>query len=140
MAETQQVVREKSVGVTPSGKQVVSEKTHVSSSAADKQQIVGISTNAVFYIAGVIEVLLMFRFILKILGANPSSGFVSFIYSISGLFEAPFRGIFRSTATQGIETTSVLEPSTVVALFVYAVVALGVIQLIKVVTASNTES
>src|SRR5688572_33376711 len=100
MAETQQVVREKSVGVTPSGKQVVSEKTQVSSSEADKQQIVGVSTNAIFYIVGVIEVILIFRFMLKILGANPGSGFVSFIYNISSPFEMPFRGIFSSAATQ----------------------------------------
>ncbi|HEX6977089.1 MAG TPA: YggT family protein [Patescibacteria group bacterium] len=137
MAETQQVIREKQSGVTPSGKQVVSEKTQVSSSSAEKYETVGVITNLVLYGAGVIEILLLFRFILKILGANPGSMFVSFIYTVSGIFEMPFRGIFHSTATQGIETSSILEPSTVVALFVYLVIAVGITQLIRLLTATN---
>lgn len=140
MAETRQVIREKQVGVTPSGKQVVSEKTQVSSSEVEKYETVGVINNLVLYVAGVIEILLLFRFILKILGANPGSTFVSFIYGISGIFESPFRGIFRPAATEGIETVSILEPSTIVALFVYIVVAVGIIQLIKLITATNRES
>jgi hypothetical protein len=93
----------------------------------------------VMYIAAVIEFFLLFRFILKILGANPGSVFVSFIYTVSGIFEMPFRGIFRAAAGQGIETTSILEPSTVVALFVYLVVALGITQLIKLATSTSNE-
>ena len=139
MAETQQIVREKQAGVTPSGKQIVSEKTRVSSSLNEKFQTVGVVTNLVMYTAGVIEFLLLFRFILKVLGANPGSMFVSFIYAISSIFEMPFRGIFHSTAGTGIETTSILEPSTVVALFVYLVIALGITQFIKLATATNTE-
>ena len=139
MSETQQVIREKQAGITPTGKQIVSEKTQVSSSRVEKYETVGIITNLVFYGAGVIEILLLFRFILKILGANPGSMFVSFIYAVSGIFEMPFRGIFRSTAGQGIETSSILEPSTVVALFVYLVIAVGITQLIKLATATNKE-
>jgi len=40
----------------------------------------------IYYILGIIEVLLTFRFIFKLLGANPNSGFVSLIYSISQVF------------------------------------------------------
>ena len=139
MSETQQVIREKQAGVTPSGKQIVSEKTEVSSSVTEKYQTVGVITNLIFYAAGVIEILLLFRFILKLLGANPGSMFVSFIYFLSGIFESPFRGIFRSAASRGIETASILEPSTVVALFVYLVLALGITQLIRLTTATNKE-
>ncbi|HSX48749.1 MAG TPA: hypothetical protein VLE44_00645 [Candidatus Saccharimonadales bacterium] len=139
MSETQKVVREKQVGTTPTGKQIVSEKTEVQSSVAERYQTVGLITNLVLYAAGIIEILLLFRFILKILGANPESMFVSFIYNLSGIFESPFRGIFRSAAGNGIETTSVLEPSTVVALFVYIVIAIGIIQLVKLVTSTNSE-
>ncbi len=137
MAETRQVIRERQAGVTPSGKQVDYAKTEVSSSVTEKYQTVAVITNLVMYVTAVIEILLLFRFILKILGANPGSMFVYFIYTISGIFEMPFRGIFRATAGQGIETTSILEPSTVVALFVYLVVALGITQLIKLATSTN---
>jgi hypothetical protein len=139
MAETRQVIREKQSGITPSGKQVEYAKTEVSSSIAEKYQTVTVVTNLVMYIAAVIEFFLLFRFILKILGANPGSVFVSFIYTVSGIFEMPFRGIFRAAAGQGIETTSILEPSTVVALFVYLVVALGITQLIKLATSTSNE-
>lgn len=139
MPETQQVIREKQVGVTPLGKRVVSEKTQVSSSIVEKFQNVGVVTDLVFFVVGVIEILLVFRFILKVFGANPLSGFVWFIYTISGIFEAPFRGIFRTTASQGIETTSIIEPSTIVAIFVYFVIALGITQLIRLLTKTNSE-
>ena len=40
----------------------------------------------VWYLLGLIEALLGLRFVLKLLGANPFSEFVSFIYNISQLF------------------------------------------------------
>lgn len=55
MSQTQEVVREKSVGVTPAGKQIVKEKTQVSSSELEKNETVGLVTNLVFYIVYVVE-------------------------------------------------------------------------------------
>ena len=86
----------------------------------------------VYFFFGVLEVLLTFRLGLRLAGANPVSGFVSFIYGASGIFTRPFEGIFRSAYNQGVETTSVLEPATIVALLVYAAVAWGIIVLIKI--------
>ena len=86
----------------------------------------------VYYILGILEALLAFRIIFKLLGANPGSAFVSFIYNISGAFLAPFSGIFRSAVTNGVETKAVLEPSTVIAMIVYALIAYGVVKLIKI--------
>jgi hypothetical protein len=86
----------------------------------------------VYYILGVLEALFAFRLIFKLLGANPGSGFVSLIYTISGVFMAPFSGIFRAAVTNGIETKSVLEPATIIAMIVYALIAYGVIRLIKI--------
>lgn len=86
----------------------------------------------VYYILGILEVLLAFRLIFKLLGANPGSPFVSFIYTLSGVFIAPFNGIFRSAVTEGIETKSVLEPMTIIAMIVYALIAYGVVRLIEI--------
>lgn len=86
----------------------------------------------VYYILGVFEVLFAFRLIFKLLGANPGSAFVSFIYNVSGVFIAPFNGIFRSAVTEGIETRSVLEPTTIIAMIVYALIAYGVARLIEI--------
>ena len=96
------------------------------------------STNRmVYYIAGVIETLLVFRFTLKILGANPISPFVSFIYSLSGIFIAPFRGIFRTATAEGIEVVSILEPATIFAFLVYLVLAAGIVGLVNILTATE---
>ncbi|HTK03700.1 MAG TPA: YggT family protein [Alphaproteobacteria bacterium] len=91
----------------------------------------------VYYIAGVIETLLVFRFALKILGANSASPFVSFIYTVSGIFIAPFRGIFHTAVAEGIETVSVLEPATIFAFLVYLVIAAGIVGLINILTANE---
>lgn len=89
----------------------------------------------IWYILGVIEVLLAFRILLKLLGANPYSGFVNFIYAVSNPFALPFAGILGITATSDV----VLEWSTLVAMAVYAVVAYGVVALFQLVKPTNPE-
>ncbi|MDO8686369.1 MAG: YggT family protein [Clostridiales bacterium] len=86
----------------------------------------------VYYISAILETLLAFRLVLKLLGANPQSIFVSIIYSVTKVFLFPFVGIFRSAVTEGIETQSVLEPSTIIAMIVYALVAWGIVRLIEI--------
>lgn len=97
------------------------------------------SRRVVYYILGILEILLAFRLVFKILGANPGSGFVSFIYSITELFMVPFTAIFRSAATEGIETKAVLEPSTIIAMIVYALIAWGIVKLIIIITKSKSK-
>jgi hypothetical protein len=86
----------------------------------------------VYYILGALEALLTFRLIFKFLGANPESTFVSLIYTISGAFLAPFSSIFRVAVNNGIETRSILEPTTIIAMIVYALIAYGVVRLIEI--------
>lgn len=93
----------------------------------------------VYYILGILEVLLAFRLVFKLLGANPGSGFVSFTYTISQVFLVPFNAIFRSAATQGIETKAVLEPSTIIAMIVYALIALGIVKLVSILRERNEQ-
>lgn len=90
------------------------------------------ATRIVYYILGVLEVLLAFRLIFKLLGANPQSPFVSVIYSVSEAFLIPFNGIFRSAVTKGIEAQAVLEPTTIIAMIVYAIIAWGIVKLIEI--------
>ena len=89
----------------------------------------------IWYILGVIEVLLFFRVILKALGANPGSGFANLIYSLSNPLALPFRGIFQTTVVEG----SVFEYSTLIAGAVYAIVAYGLVQLFQLVKPTNPE-
>ncbi len=73
-----------------------------------------------------------FRLILKLAGASLNSWFVSIIYTISKIFTIPFEGMFRKLTAQGIETTSVFEPSTAVAIAIYGVIAVGIVKLIRI--------
>jgi hypothetical protein len=85
------------------------------------------------YLLGVLDLLLVFRLIFKLLGANPGSAFVSLLYNISGVFLAPFSGIFRAIViNKGIANESVLEPATIIAMIVYALIAYGVVRLIEI--------
>jgi hypothetical protein len=94
----------------------------------------------VYFLFGVLEILLAFRLILKLMGASLSSAFVGSIYGLSGIFIAPFEGIFRRGFTQGIETTSVLEPATLVAIIVYAVIAWGIVKLVRIFSGEQQAS
>ena len=86
----------------------------------------------VYFFFGVLEILLGFRLIFKLMGASTISAFVSLIYSLTGIFILPFEGIFRSLFTQGSETTGILEPSTLVAIVVYALAAWGIVKLVRI--------
>lgn len=81
----------------------------------------------IWYILGVIEVLLVFRIVLKLLGANPLSGFANFIYSLSAPFAVPFVGVLPASAVG----TSVIEWSTFLAMIVYLVLAYGLVKLFQ---------
>lgn len=87
----------------------------------------------IYYILGIVEVLLGFRFVLKLLGANSGSGFVSFIYSLSEMFMAPFRAVFPVSAEGG----AVMEWSVLLAAVVYLVVAWGLANLLRILTTKH---
>ena len=84
-------------------------------------------TQIVWYVFGLVEVLLVFRFVLKLLGANPVAGFSHFIYTVTYVFAAPFLSVFRITQ---VASGSVVEWTTLLAMFVYWVLAMGIIQLL----------
>ncbi len=85
-------------------------------------------TQIVWYILGLVEILLAFRFVLKLLAANPYAGFTSFIYSVTYIFSAPFLTVFHMTQVAG----SIFEWTTLLAMFVYLIVAYGIIKLLLI--------
>jgi hypothetical protein len=93
----------------------------------------------IYFLFGILEVLLFFRFVFRLTGANPNSGFVSFIYSITRIFAMPFSGIFPTATTQGAIATAVFEPSTLIAIAVYAVLAWGIVRLVAILSRQSQE-
>jgi uncharacterized protein YggT (Ycf19 family) len=81
----------------------------------------------IYFLFNLLEGLLLIRFLLKFLAANPGAPFVRFIYNVTAVFVAPFRGIFPPLAEQG----SVLESSTLVAIIVYALLVYAIVRLIR---------
>lgn len=94
----------------------------------------------VYYILGILEILLTFRLLFKLLGANPKSGFVSFIYTISQVFLNPFTAIFKAASVQGIGAKAVFEPSVIIAMIVYALLAWGIVKFIIIMREHNIEN
>ncbi len=82
-------------------------------------------TQIVWYVLGLVEILLVFRFFLKLLAANSSAGFSNFIYTLSYPFAVPFLNVFRISQLEG----NVLEWTTLLAMLVYWLVALGIVKL-----------
>ena len=92
-----------------------------SSSPSNKPLFRG--TQAVWYILTILEVVLAFRFGLKLFAANSGAGFSSFIYSVSGIFVAPFQAVFRVSQPVG---NSIVEWTTLLAMLVYWFIAWGI--------------
>jgi uncharacterized protein YggT (Ycf19 family) len=106
--------------VAPAGRQEVRQVSAESVSGST------LAARIIWYIAGVLLILLAFRFVLALLGANPNNGFANFIYSVSHPFVAPFFGLFGYNLRYGV---SRFETYTLVAMAVYAVVAWGLARL-----------
>ncbi len=83
-------------------------------------------TQIVWYILGILEVLLAFRFVLKLIGANAGAGFTSFIYSVTYPFATPFLNVVKTTKAQG----SVFEWTTLLAMIVYWLIAMAIARLL----------
>lgn len=85
-------------------------------------------TQIVWYILEVLEFLLLVRFILKFLGANPTAGFSQLIYGITYPFVQPFIYVFKVTRVAG----STIEWTTLLAMLIYYFIAVAIIKLILV--------
>jgi uncharacterized protein YggT (Ycf19 family) len=88
----------------------------------------------IWFIAGVVDVLVGLRFVLKLLGASTVSPFVALIYGLTAPLVAPFRGIFPVAGESGF----VFEPASLVALVIYPLIALGAVYLIRIFSQRRT--
>lgn len=93
-------------------------------------------THVIYYILGVLEVIMLLRFLFRLLDANPSNSFVSFLYSLSYVFVAPFEGIFTDPHVGRV----VLEITTLIAMLIYALVAWGLVWLGRIIFAPTYSS
>lgn len=96
---------------------------------ADSNHKQNVAQRVIWFIAGVILVLLAFRFLLSLLGANPGNGFADFVYNTSEPLVSPFFNLFSYDFDNG---ASRFELFTLVAMAVYSVVAWGLSKLVAI--------
>ncbi|MDA3840627.1 MAG: YggT family protein [Patescibacteria group bacterium] len=82
-------------------------------------------TQIVWYILGILEVLLAFRFVLKLFAANSSAIFSSFIYNVSYPFATPFLNVFSASRVGN----NIFEWTTILAMLVYFLIAWGIVKM-----------
>lgn len=95
----------------------------------EKKKTITRFNKIIWYILCLVEILLIFRVVLKALGANPSVGFTSLIYSLTTPLAEPFKGILGLSITGN----SLVEWSTIIAAIVYLCVAWGFIYLLDLI-------
>lgn len=118
-----QVVKKTIRQVEPEAKGEAPQKVY------EKKKAIFRVNQIIWFILGFIEVLLAFRFVLRLLGANPFIGFTNLIYSVTMPLAAPFSGILGVT----ISGNFAIEWSTIIAAIVYFIVASGLIYLLGLI-------
>ena len=84
----------------------------------------------IWWVVGLIDILIAIRFLLKMFGANTTAAFVRFMYDLTWPLVAPFHGIFN-TAQEG---RSIFEPESLVAMAIYALIGWGIVSLIRLMS------
>lgn len=87
------------------------------------------SNQVIWYVLGFLEIMLIFRILLKVVGANQSAGFTSLIYAITTPLVIPFNGILGISKTGN----SMIEWSTIIAALVYLCIAWGLVYLLELI-------
>jgi len=91
-------------------------------------------SHMVWLLLGAIETFLLFRFMFKMFEANTVSGFTDFIYMVSAPLVHPFSNILPHT----IRGLSIIEWSTIIAMFVYLVLSYGISEIVHVLMPLET--
>ena len=87
--------------------------------AANQNSAIARIVRIIYFLFGLLEVLLALRIVLHMFSANPGNAFADFIYALSSPFVILFNGLFTNPALG----TGVLELTTVVAMIAYAILA-----------------
>jgi YGGT family len=88
-------------------------------------------TRVIATIFSIIEMLLVFRFILKLLGANAENGLIQGLYDITQPLIGLFEGIFATMNTNIFGILGVFEPATVIAVVVFSFLEWALLKLVS---------
>jgi uncharacterized protein YggT (Ycf19 family) len=103
--------------------------TNVNLSTESADRSIWTANRVIALVFTVLEVLLLVRFTLKLLGANAEQALVSAIYGITEPLVAPFRGIFAQPAG-----TPVVEIASLLSIVFFVLVAALIVAIVRAVT------
>jgi len=86
------------------------------------------ATQLIWLSLGLLEVLLALRVVFKLIAVNADNLFASILYFVTGIFVAPFASLTGAPALGNM----VLEISTIIAMFVYLLIAWGLERIVYV--------
>lgn len=90
----------------------------------------------IIFIFGLIEAIILLRIVLLLLAAREGNDVVQFVYGVSEIFVAPFRGILRIDEVQA--GAAALDFGAIVALVFWVIIELVVIAALRVFRPSST--
>lgn len=105
------------------------------SSEGSKDRSIWTASRVIALVFTVLEVLLLVRFTMKLLGANAEQPLTSAIYGITEPLVGPFRGIFAQPAG-----TPVVEIATILAVIFFVLLAALIVAIVRAVTGNRGQS
>jgi hypothetical protein len=119
--------REETVATSQPGYTTTEQSVH--DVAAERRMNTFQISRLIWSVLSLLEIMLGLRFLLKLVGANGSSGFGTLVYGTTSLFVKPFAGLM-STWTAG---ESILEVNTLVSMAIYALLFWGAVRVLAMV-------
>jgi len=106
--------------------------THVPSYREEKDAEADRGNAWIWYIVGIVNLLLLIRLVLYLFGAR-SVGFTETIYSLTNPLVSPFRGMFNNPQIDG----SFFDLAALTAIIVYTIIGWGISRLIDLLARPN---
>jgi len=92
------------------------------------QEILQRVTGLIQWGIGILNFLLCLRYLLKLMGANPSNSIAQFVYSSTEPFLSTFEGLINSAQLGG----TILEFNVLIAIAIYGVLGWITVQLLRI--------
>lgn len=109
--------------------------------AGEKADSVDWLSRVIWFLVGLMSILLLIRFGLLAAGADENQGFAQLIYGLTGWMVAPFAGLFgRSITYPGAAGTGAIEFESLVAIAVLALLGWGITKLAQLALGTNRTS
>jgi len=101
---------------------------HAGTNVSEKDKASVYMASVMYFLFVLIELLLIFRLILKLMGAHVDQIFVYIIYTESQIFIAPFKGIADEVRTTFFGNIGFFDPGIFIALAFYPLLCFGIVK------------